>query len=109
MIMSIHERTREIGVLRSLGWTAFMVLKEVLAEGLALTLLSGVLAIGTTLLLVRVLRALPNLGFYRDMFIVTPELVLQGLTLCVALGIVGGLYPAWRATRLRPVEALRYE
>ncbi|MBN1402143.1 MAG: ABC transporter permease [Anaerolineae bacterium] len=109
MIMSIHERTREIGVLRSVGWTSFMVLRQILAEGLTLTFLSGLLAIGATLILVRVFRALPSMGLYREMFIVTPELVLQGLALCVALGVLGGLYPAWRATRLRPVEALRYE
>jgi ABC-type antimicrobial peptide transport system permease subunit len=109
MIMSIHERTREIGVLRSVGWTRVMVLRQILAEGLTLTLLSGLLAMGATLVLVRVLRALPSMGLLRDMFIVTPELVLQGLVLCVALGVLGGLYPAWRATRLRPVEALRYE
>jgi putative ABC transport system permease protein len=43
------------------------------------------------------------------MFEVTPRVVLQALVLCVVLGLLGGMFPAWRASRLRPVEALRYE
>ncbi|MFH1084685.1 MAG: ABC transporter permease, partial [Chloroflexota bacterium] len=109
MIMSIYERTREIGVLRALGWSGGMVLRQIMAEGVLLTLLSGLLAILAAIGLVRLLRALPSMGVYRDIFMVSPNVVAQALTLCVALGVLGGHYPAWRATRFRPVEALRYE
>ena len=43
------------------------------------------------------------------MFVVPPAVALRALAICVALGVLGGLYPAWRATRFSPVEALRYE
>jgi len=46
---------------------------------------------------------------YREMFAITPGIAAQALVFCLVLGTLGGLYPAWRATRFSPVEALRYE
>jgi len=109
MIMSVAERTREIGVLRAVGWRRWLVLRQILGEALLLTLLSGMVGVAWTAALVRVLKAIPSLGIWREMFELTPIVVIEALILCVTLGIVGGLYPAWRATRLSPVEALRYE
>lgn len=109
MVMSVHERTREIGVLRALGWRSRMVLLQILAESLLVTLLSGLVGLLGTMALVQVIRLMPLASIYRELFVVTPNVVVQGFGLCVLLGALGGLYPAWRATRLSPVEALRYE
>jgi len=109
MIMSIYERTREIGVLRAVGWQRGMVLRQVLAESVLVTLLSGVAGIIGALLLSALLHNAQGIGFMGEMLTVPPTTVAQALVLCVVLGGVGGLYPAWRATRFSPVEALRYE
>ncbi|MBC7235613.1 MAG: ABC transporter permease [Chloroflexi bacterium] len=109
MIMSVFERTREIGVLRAVGWSRNMVLKQILGESLALTLTSGVLGVALSYGLTKLMQNLPAMGIYRDMFIITPKVVGQVITSCLFLGVIGGLYPAWRATRFSPVEALRYE
>jgi len=109
MVMSVYERTREIGVLRALGWRRRHVLVQMLSESVILTLLSGVVGILVSMALMAVLRRLPGVGLYGPMFIVPPKVALQALIICVGLGLLGGLYPAWRATRFSPVEALRYE
>jgi ABC-type antimicrobial peptide transport system permease subunit len=109
MIMSVIERTREIGVLRAVGWSRNLVLKQVFAESLVLTLVSGLVGITAAYGLIRLMANTPSVGLYRDMFIITAHVVWQVLAVCLILGAVGGLYPAWRATRVSPVEALRYE
>ena len=109
MVMSVAERTREIGVLRAVGWRRWLVLRQILGEALLLTILSGLVGVAWTALLVQGLKAIPLLGIWREMFELTPIVVIEALILCLTLGIVGGLYPAWRATKLSPVEALRYE
>ncbi|MHB1296622.1 MAG: ABC transporter permease [Anaerolineae bacterium] len=109
MIMSVYERTREIGVLRAVGWRSSLVLRQMLAESVLVTLLSGLVGLVGTLALIVMVRAIPAAGVMRELFVVTPSLMVQALLLCLFLGVLGGLYPAWRATRLSPVEALRYE
>jgi putative ABC transport system permease protein len=109
MIMSVYERTREIGVLRAIGWRKGMVLRQILSESLLLTLFSGGASALVSVVLVRIIRSLPSLGMYSEMLVVTPAVVLRSLAFCIAMGVLGGLYPAWRATTFSPVEALRYE
>ena len=107
-LMSVYERTREIGVLRAVGWSKGRVLRMVLAESLIVGILGGVLGVG---------MAWGLLVLFSDVFqmfgatstSIGPELLAQALITVFTLGLVGGLYPAWRASRLEPVEALRYE
>jgi putative ABC transport system permease protein len=106
--MSVFERTQEIGVLRALGWRRRQVIGMVLGESLALSFLSSVLGIGIGVVLNNLMLLEPTMGAlmapaYR------PELFIQVLGLAFVLGAVGGIYPAWRAANLRPIEALRYE
>ncbi len=108
MVMSVFERTREIGVLRALGWRKRQVLAMVVRESVALSLIGGGVGILIGVLLGRILNANPVMqGFLQLEY--TPTLFLQALGLALALGMVGGVYPAWRAANLQPVEALRYE
>jgi len=108
MLMSVLERTREIGVLRALGWRRARVLRMVLQESLVLGVIGGVCGIFMGLGLGKLLGMAP--GTYGSIDLsYTPQLFVQAIIVAMIAGMVGGLYPAWRATRMRPVEALRYE
>lgn len=108
MIMSVYERTREIGALRALGWSAGRILRQIIQESLYLCLLA---AVAGSLLGVAALTAVAQMPGIARML--TPSWTLDTFALAfavsIALGLLGGIYPAWRASRLQPVEALRYE
>ncbi|MEZ4609094.1 MAG: FtsX-like permease family protein [Caldilineaceae bacterium] len=108
MIMSIYERTREIGTLRAVGWARRRILGQILQESVYLCLFAGVLGalVGVVLL------TLLSLPASMSQFIAPTwhaRTFIMALSVALALGVIGGLYPAWRASKLRPVEALRYE
>jgi len=108
MLMSVFERTQEIGVLRALGWRRRRVLRMVLAESLALSLVSALAGIAIGVGLNYLFTLTPQFGaLLQPAF--PPLLFVQVFVLAVVLGALGGLYPAWRAANLRPIEALRYE
>jgi putative ABC transport system permease protein len=108
MIMSVLERTQEIGVLRSLGWRRSRIVRLIMGESMLLTflgaLLGTVIAIGLTNLLIY-LSVVP--GIVQGDF--SPRVLLTGLIMAILVGLFGGLYPAWRGANLPPTEALRYE
>jgi ABC-type antimicrobial peptide transport system permease subunit len=109
MLMSVLERTREIGVLRSLGWRRRQVIGMILAEALVLGLVGGACGILLGMGMAWGLTQLP--GVLGKMIVPQYSLGLfvQALVVALATGGLGGIYPAWRATCMRPVEALRYE
>jgi putative ABC transport system permease protein len=108
MAMSVFERTREIGILRALGWKRLRVMKLILIEAAALGLAGGCLGIVGGWLALRALAALPATASF-----VTAAVPLwqgvQSLCIAVLIGLFAGMAPAWRGSRLSPVEALRYE
>jgi ABC-type antimicrobial peptide transport system permease subunit len=108
MLMAVFERTREIGVLRSLGWRRGAILGMIMKEAFWLGLLGGVVGILIAFGIIYLLALEPTIGT-----MVQPawtwEVFVRALVVALLLGLVGGLYPAYRATRLQPVEALRYE
>lgn len=108
MVMSVFERTQEIGVLRALGWSRLRVVGMVLRESIALSLLGGAVGVATGVGMIGVINALP---FFEGLAQATFSLGLfaQALFTALVLGALGGTYPAWRASHLEPVEALRYE
>jgi putative ABC transport system permease protein len=108
MLMSVLERTREIGVLRALGWRRRRVLGMIINESLLLGLMGGAVGIVLAFGLTYLLSMIPMFGSFLS---AQWELVIfaRALIVAVLLGLLGGLYPAYRATRLQPVEALRYE
>jgi ABC-type antimicrobial peptide transport system permease subunit len=108
MIMSVFERTREIGTLRALGWRRRKVLGMVIKESLALGLLGVVLGVVLAWLLGLAMQQIPMWGAWLAV-VISPGLLGQALIIAILLGAVGGMYPAWRAANLSPVEALRYE
>ncbi len=108
MLMAVLERTREIGALRALGWRRRGVLGLIIRESLLLGALGGVLGILVSLFFILLLETAPIFGDSID-YVWSPFVFIRAISVALALGLVGGIYPAWRATRLKPVEALRYE
>jgi len=108
MLMSVFERTREIGVLRALGWGRRRILGMIMREALILGLLGGLVGIGLAFGLVLLIQRAPMIGSAMDVAWNT-QIFVRALSVALLLGLVGGLYPAYRATRLQPIEALRYE
>lgn len=107
-LMSIYERTREIGVLRAVGWSSASVLWMVLGESIIVCLIGGLVGTGLGWLAITLLsRSTVLMGLSTNG--IDAGLLVQALSVVVILGLMGGLYPAWRASRLRPIEALRYE
>ena len=108
MLMSVSERTQEIGVLRAVGWRPGRVLRMILGESLALSLLGGLIGTGLGIAAVRAVSNVPTISSIMPP-IFSPNLVAQGVGVALGLGLMGGGLPAWRASRLMPNEAIRAE
>jgi len=108
ILMSVMERTREIGVLRALGWRRRRVLSMILKESLLISLLGAFTGILIGFSLTKLLALIPSISNLMDASF-TPTLLVQAIVIALVLGALGGIYPAWRATKLQPIEALRYE
>ena len=108
MAMSVFERTREIGILRSLGWKRRHVILLILTEATALGLAGGLIGIAVGWGALRLLSTLPQPASIVSSS-VSPYHLLESLLIGIASGLLAGAFPAWRGARLSPVEALRYE
>jgi ABC-type antimicrobial peptide transport system permease subunit len=108
MLMAVFERTREIGVLRALGWRSRAILRMILIEALWLGVIGGILGVGIAFGLVSLIQMEPTVGsLLQPLWEV--DVFGRAIITALLLGLLGGLYPAYRATRLQPIEALRYE
>ncbi len=107
-LMAVFERTREIGVLRAVGWSRSRVLLLILSESLVVALAGGLIGILLGWALLMASSSVVSI-FGANPTQIAPETLVQALTTVMILGVVGGLYPAWRASRLAPLEALGYE
>jgi putative ABC transport system permease protein len=117
MLVSVTERTREIGVLKALGARRRHILLQILFEGLVLTVTGGLLGFVLAAVLIRLIGSLPFLGeIFEDtsgrgniQLAVSLSALLVSSTILSAVGIVAGMIPALRAARLDPVQAMRSE
>lgn len=108
MLMTVFERTREIGILRALGWRRSRVLNLVLGEACILGLAGAILGTLMAWLGVKAISSSPMASIFINGDL-PPRVLAIGLLLGSALSLVGGVYPALRAASLEPTEALRHD
>jgi len=108
MIMSVFERTREIGILRAIGWRKWRVMAMILGESLVLCAAGAMLGTCGAIVLTRWLSTFPAAaGFLQG---TVPLMVIgQGFLIAMLVGLIGGIYPAYRGASLSPTEAIRHE
>jgi putative ABC transport system permease protein len=125
MLYTVRERTKEIGTLKAIGFSNLNIMGQFMFEGVILSFIAGVVGVAIGFVAAPVLSGLllpaVNAGFGGAFAratgtttssisgTITPELVAIALGGAVLLGVLGSLYPAWRASRTSPMEALRYE
>jgi putative ABC transport system permease protein len=107
MMKAVSERTREIGVLKAIGWTQKRILGMIIGESIVLSLIAIVVGLLIGIGIVELISTTHLLQGIRPSF--SAFLFLKGIGVALFLGIIGGIYPAYRASRLSPTEALRYE
>jgi putative ABC transport system permease protein len=104
MLVSVTERTKEIGLRKSIGARRGDILRQFLAESTMLSLIGGAIGISIAYGIAKLVAALTSVPTALPLFAVTAALLVSA-----TVGLVSGVYPAWRAARLDPIEALRAE
>ncbi len=108
MLLSLIERTRQLGLLRAVGWSRVRMVRLLLGEGLILGLIGAVVGVGLSFAVTSILERLPSLtGVLHSNY--TPGAFFTALLTAIAMTVLGGLYPAIRAALLEPLKALSYE
>jgi putative ABC transport system permease protein len=108
MAMSVFERTREIGILRALGWKRWHVMFLIQMEALVLGVGGGAIGIAIGWGALRLLAALPQTASIVSASVPLP-LLAEALGIAILAGLIAGALPAWRGAQLSPVEALRHD
>ena len=115
MIVSVYERTREIGITKSIGASEFDIIKMFLSECIIIGILGGILGdmvgvvfsflidrVGKPMLITQL-----GIGEFDHLTVINMEILMAGFLISLIISVLSGLYPAWRATKLDPVKALR--
>jgi putative ABC transport system permease protein len=108
MAMSVFERTREIGILRALGWKSWSIMLLIQTEAAVLGVVGGLAGIGVGVGVMHLMAALPQTASVVSSYVNSWHL-LEALGIAVLAGLVAGAIPAWRGAHLSPVEALRHD
>ncbi len=107
MLVSVSERTREIGLRKAVGATPFAILMQFLLEAITLALVGGVIGVGIGELFAFGLTKIPQAGL--ESADVPTWAVAMSFAFCATVGVVFGMFPAIKAARLNPIDALRHE
>ena len=108
MLVSVTERTREIGIRKAVGARRTDILSQFMIEAIVVSLSGGAIGILFGMAISRMVGGV-NLGTQSIPSIVAPESIALAVSVSAAVGLFFGIYPAMRAARLNPIDALRYE
>jgi ABC-type antimicrobial peptide transport system permease subunit len=106
MLASINERIREIGICKAVGATGFTVFVQILIESIAVSIVGALLGLGASYGLVQLLE---EISPTQNAPVITLWPMIVAVVCSAGVGIVSGLFPALKAARLNPIQALRYE
>lgn len=109
MLVTVSERTREIGLRKAVGATRHKIRNQFLFESTILTLAGGAIGILVGIIISYLIALGARLAGYDWAFIISPSAILLAVGVSVATGVIFGLYPAMKAAKLDPIVALRYE
>lgn len=104
MLVSVSERTREVGLIKAIGGKSNMVSRQFLLEAIIISVLGAIFGIILGILVGNIFSTVLETGF-----VIPWNWVLYGIIICTIVGLLAGLYPALKAGKLNPIEALRYE
>lgn len=109
MLVTVSERTREIGLRKAIGATSKKIRNQFLTEAVILTLTGGIIGIALGVLISYLIAVVARFAGYDWSFIISPFSIILAVSVSVLTGIIFGIYPALKASKLDPIEALRYE
>ncbi|MBA7683762.1 Macrolide export ATP-binding/permease protein MacB [subsurface metagenome] len=107
MLVSVTERTREIGLRKAIGAKRRDILMQFLLESAMLSLVGGAVGLTSAMLVARGISLIDLGGFSIDA-VVSPLIVTVAVLVSLIIGLASGIYPAMRAARLNPIDALHY-
>jgi putative ABC transport system permease protein len=105
MLVSVTERTREIGIRKAIGAQRSDITIQFMIESIFISLMGGIIGMVLSIIILSVL----NVFVTEVTFVISPSVALLALSFSIAVGLIFGIYPANKAAKLKPINALRYE
>ncbi|MCT4616632.1 MAG: ABC transporter permease [Candidatus Gracilibacteria bacterium] len=106
MLVSVTERTREIGIRKSIGARKKDILLQFLIESIVISIIGGIIAVGLSYGIAEIIN---NMGMDEFKTVITTRVIILACSVSMGMGVLFGIMPAWKAAKLKPIDALRFE